>query len=340
MNRPRILLCGAGNMGRNHLRVLGTLSECSVAGVVEPNERGQLLEGVSVYATLEQALEVEIPAAVVIATPTRTHYDLAHTLLVHRIPFLVEKPVAGTVTEGRALQERAARACVACMVGHIERFNPAVVAIRHLIRDGQLGDIVNIATRRVGGTPLDAQKAGDVLIDLAVHDIDIAQWLVGPIELRGVTGHRSPLIDSASMLFTAGEVTIDIHVNWITPIKIRSLSVTGTQGHIEANLITQQVTLTRKNPVLTAREPSGSRFFDDYLQSFAIPDQINIGIRAREPLREELRAFIAALGDADPVGAMPIPLAAGVSALGLAEAARTELSAKVAARTSGVRKAR
>lgn len=325
MTRLRILLCGAGNMGRNHLRVLSTLPECVVAGVVEPSERAPSLDGAPTYQTLEHALHAETPDAVLLATPTRTHHDLADMLLERRVPFLVEKPIALTAEQGRALQERATSARVPSMVGHVERFNPAVVAIRKLIHDGQLGEIVNIATRRVGGTPLDAQKAGDVLIDLAVHDIDIAQWLVGPIQLCGVTGHRSPLIDSASMLFTAGEVTVDVHVNWITPIKIRSLSVTGTTGHIDANLITQQVTLTRKNPVLASREPTGSRFFDDYLLSFAVPDQISVGILKREPLREELRAFMAALTDAEPVAAMPIPLAAGVSALALAEAARDRL---------------
>jgi UDP-N-acetylglucosamine 3-dehydrogenase len=328
MNRPRILLCGAGNMGRNHFRVLGTLAECSIAGVVEPRgDAAAELDDARIYPALEDALSAEEPDAVLLVTPTRTHHRLARVLLERGLPFLVEKPVALTLDEGRELVELATRARVPCMVGHVERFNPAVVAIRRLIRDGQLGELVNIATRRVGGTPQDVQRAGDVLVDLAVHDIDIAQWLVGPLELRGATGHRSPLIDSATLLFTAGRVTVDVHVNWVTPIKIRSISVTGTAGHIEANLITQQVTLTRKNPVLASGEPSGSRFFDDYLLSFAAPDQMQVGILKREPLREELRAFLAALRDPDPIAAMPIPLAAGVDALALAEAARSALGA-------------
>lgn len=331
-SRTRVLLCGAGNMGRNHLRVLGTLPECEVAGVVEPDPKAaSAVTEAPVYDSLARALDSARPDAVVLATPTQSHHALAQTLIDRRIPFLVEKPVATSVADGAAMAERAGREGVPCMVGHVERFNPAVVAIRRLVQDGQLGQIVHVGARRVGGTPQDARKAGDVLIDLAVHDIDIAQWLLGPLELKGSIGRHLQHVDCATMLFVAGDITVDIHVNWITPVKIRSLTVTGTEAHLEANLITQQVTLTRKNPVLASGEPSGNRFFDDYLLSFAVPDQIQVGILKREPLREELRAFVAALHEADPASAMPIPLEQGVSALGLAERARTLL---VAARSS------
>jgi predicted dehydrogenase len=339
MTTPRLLVCGAGNMGRNHLRVLSTLSElCEIAGAVEPrSEVADKLKIPRVFADPREALDALEPDAIIIATPTATHLDLCELALQRGIPFLVEKPVAVDVGAGRELAERTRAQKLPAMVGQIERFNPAVVAVRRLVGDGQLGEIVNISARRVGGTPQDAHKAGDVLVDLAVHDLDIARWLAGELRFEAATGHHRmiddrPLIDSATILCSAGETTVDVHVNWATPVKVRSLTVTGTEGHIDANLITQQVTFTRKNPVLASGQATGDGFFDDYLLSFATPDSIQIGILKREPLREELRAFVEALGASDPERAMPVPLEEGVAALALADTARRHLAESSLAR--------
>ncbi|MDH5675336.1 MAG: Gfo/Idh/MocA family oxidoreductase [Myxococcales bacterium] len=325
MARTSVLLCGLGRMGRNHLRLLRTLSsQCEVVGIVDPATQAAKRAGdIPVFATVDEALSATQPGAAVVATPTATHFEVARRLIEAGLPMLLEKPIAATTAEGEALMQAAEQASVPVMVGHVERFNPAVVAIRRLVREGQLGDIINVSARRVGGSPQDVTKAGHVLIDLAVHDIDITAWLLGEPRLYAAQGHRGRYVDAATLLFSCGSATVDIHVNWVSPIKIRRLSVTGNDGHLDANLITQEVTLTRSSPILMNLNPDQSMVFDEYLRSFAQPDRIQVGIQTREPLREELRAFLNAVAGLSP---MPVGAAEGVRALRLAEQARSEIS--------------
>ncbi|MCA9580254.1 MAG: Gfo/Idh/MocA family oxidoreductase [Myxococcales bacterium] len=329
----RVILVGLGVMGVNHLRVLRSLPElCTVAGVVEPNgERHGLAQvggSCAVYSSVGQAIAEATPDAFVVASPTSTHFLVGREILEAGIPLLLEKPIAQSAAEGRALQELAEKRAVPLMVGHIERFNPAVVAARHIVREGQVGDILNVSARRVGGTPRDIGKAGDVLVDLAVHDIDIATWLVGPPTLRGALGQRNDLgsVNSASMLFQAGGATVDIHVNWVTPVKIREIQVTGTQGYLHVNLITQKIAFTRQNPLLTSSKSNEGFYYDEYVASFATPDRIDVGIRNREPLQEELKAFLKALAAKHE---MPVSAAVGVAALDLAEQARRAVEDRI-----------
>lgn len=322
----RVLLCGLGKMGSNHLRVLLNLSqEYQVVGVVDASEarlaEAKSQHGIEGYTNLTDALEKSKPEAVVVVTPTETHFEICKEVLEKRIPLFVEKPIAKNVKQGLELARLAETNNVPLMVGHIERFNPAVVAVRELIRRGDVGELITVSVKRVGGSPKDVKGAGDVLVDLAVHDIDIVGWLTGQTpKLLDSVGHKTQAIDSASMLFSCGAATVDMHVNWVTPVKIRQIQVTGTKGFIEVNLITQQVLWTKQNPVLIEFSPEKSQFFfDEYLLSFAAPDKIELGILKREPLREELRAFWKALTTGSP---MPVTAQEAVQALDLALQAR------------------
>lgn len=298
----KTLLCGFGNMGSNHLRVLTELSkEYEVVGVVDVNpsnlEEAKKRYGVKGYEDLKSALQKTNPEAAIVATPTSTHFEYCQEILSRGIPLLVEKPVTKTVKEALLLEEIAQEKRVPYMVGHIERFNPAVVAIRELLKRGELGELITISVKRVGGSPRDINGAGDVLVDLAVHDIDLIYWLTQKKpQLLKCVGHKGKAVDSASMLFKYETVTVDIHTNWVTPVKIRQIQVTGTKGFLDANLITQQVHWTKQNPVLLDPELERSGFFfDRYLLSFATPDRIELGISRREPLREELKSFYHAV---------------------------------------------
>lgn len=325
----KVLLCGLGNMGSNHLRVLTSLTkEYELAAVVDLNKTklddAKKNHGVVAYTDLKQALDETKPEAAIVACPTAAHYEPCVEILNRKIPLLVEKPITKTLEQSADLEKLAAANKTPFMVGHIERFNPAIVAVRELLKRGELGDLISISIKRVGGSPRDRLGAGDVLVDLAVHDIDIIHWLTGekPKLLEGV-GHVNEVVDSATMLFQCGQTHVDIHVNWVTPVKIRQVQLTGTKGFVDVNLITQQVHWTKQNPVLLNPNVGQSNFFfDEYLLSFATPDRIELGIARREPLREELRAFHHAVQNKTEV---PVTAKDAILALDLASQARQQI---------------
>ena len=171
----RIGVIGVGIMGSNHARVLAELPGVTVVGIADPGAAHRPLlaqiVGCEVCDNVEDLLKLGIDAAV-IAAPTHLHHDIALTCIKRGVHVLVEKPIASNVEEGRAIVAAAERAGVTLMVGHVERFNPAVQAIKDAIKDE---DILSIAITRVGPFPPRMSNVG-VVIDLAVHDIDLIRW--------------------------------------------------------------------------------------------------------------------------------------------------------------------
>jgi UDP-N-acetylglucosamine 3-dehydrogenase len=325
----KLVLCGLGRMGQNHARLVADMKDVTVVGVVDADLKraGEHAArfGCPSFAELAACLDATKPDAVVIAASTSAHGALAKESVGRGIATFVEKPLARTGVEGRAICELAEKTGAFLMVGHVERFNPAVVAARRLVMQGALGDVVNVSTRRVGGSPADKAAAGDVLVDLAVHDIDLVHFLTGQApRLLSCAGHTQGGVDSATLLLQAGSAVADVHCNWLTPVKIREVTVTGAEGYLSIALITQKVVLTRKNKILLEDAPLTSFYFDDYLKSFAEPDQTTIGIHATEPLKEELKAFFHSVQARTP---SPVPPRDALLALEIAESARQQLEA-------------
>ena len=155
---------------------------------------------------------------------------------------MVEKPIASSVEEGREIIDAARRAGLTLMVGHVERFNPAVEAIKEAIRNE---DILSIAITRVGPFPPRMSNVG-VVIDLAVHDIDLIRWFtdsdiveVQP-QLSSAVAERE---DIALLQFrTASGVLAHINTNWLTPFKARNVTVATRGKYVMGDLLTRQVT--------------------------------------------------------------------------------------------------
>jgi UDP-N-acetylglucosamine 3-dehydrogenase len=276
----RVGVVGVGIMGQNHARVFADLSGVKLVGVADP-DRGQRkfvsdALGCAGFADVEGLLGAGVDA-LTIAAPTHLHRDLALTCIEGGVHVLVEKPIASSVAEGNAIIAAARRAGVTLMVGHVERFNPAVETIKEAIRRE---DILSIAITRVGPFPPRMSNVG-VVIDLAVHDIDLIRWFtdseiieVQP-QLSNVVAERE---DIALLQFrTASGVLAHINTNWLTPFKARSVTVATRNKYIMADLLTRQVT------ECFGFQPDGSY------------SMRHLSVGHAEPLRAELQAFVGAV---------------------------------------------
>jgi UDP-N-acetylglucosamine 3-dehydrogenase len=279
-NLLRVGVVGVGVMGSNHARVFADLPGVKLVGIADPEPKQREFVasalGCGDFADVEVLLAAGVDA-VTIAAPTHLHRDIALTCIGAGVHVLVEKPIASTVEEGRTIIAAARRANVTLMVGHVERFNPAVQTIKDAIR-GE--DILSIAITRVGPFPPRMSNVG-VVIDLAVHDIDLIRWFtdseiieVQP-QLKSAVAERE---DIALLQFrTASGVLAHINTNWLTPFKARNVTVATRNKYIMGDLLTRQVT------ECFGFQPDGSY------------SMRHLSVGHAEPLRAELQAFVSAI---------------------------------------------
>jgi predicted dehydrogenase len=235
--------------------------------------------------------------AVTIAAPTHLHRDIAIECIARGVHVLVEKPIASTVAEGEDIIVAARRAGLTLMIGHVERFNPAVQAIADAIRNE---DILSIAITRVGPFPPRMSNVG-VVIDLAVHDIDLICWFTGS-QITEVQPQLSNAIadreDIALLQFrTASGVLAHINTNWLTPFKARTVHVATKRKYVIGDLLTRQVT------ECYGFQPDGSY------------SMRHLSVGYAEPLRAELTAFVKAIRNGEPP---PVTGEDGVASLAIA----------------------
>jgi UDP-N-acetylglucosamine 3-dehydrogenase len=276
----RIGVIGVGVMGSNHARVLAELPGVKLVGVADPDrkqrERVARHLGCGAFADLDELVRQGVDA-VTIAAPTHLHRDIAVACASHGLHILVEKPIASTVEEGREIVAAARRAGVTLMAGHVERFNPAVESIKRAIK-GQ--HILSIAVTRVGPFPPRMSNVG-VVIDLAVHDIDLIRWFTDSeiVEIQPQTSSAvAEREDIALLQFrTASGVLAQINTNWLTPFKARNITIATRDKYLMADLLTLQVT------ECFGFQPDGSY------------SMRHLSVGYAEPLRAELVAFINAI---------------------------------------------
>lgn len=252
MKNLKTAVIGLGNMGQHHARHYAALSHlvavCDEDSVrVEECVRRYGCKG---YRSVEDLLENESIDALSIAVPTFLHYDIAKKVISKNISVLIEKPISDSIENAKELDLLAQQHKVTLMVGHIERFNPIITTLKKEIEAGVLGEIASIITRRVSPMPTQI-KDDNVMIDLAVHDIDVCSYLLDK-NPQHIIGRGGRLIlkdreDHAELLLDYGTCNAMVQVNWITPIKIRTLSITGSKAHAEVNYLTQEMTIYSPN---------------------------------------------------------------------------------------------
>jgi UDP-N-acetylglucosamine 3-dehydrogenase len=238
----KVVLVGLGRMGRNHMRVLRAMPQFDLRAVVDPRaEPPGELGHARVLPDIRELATVDFDAAI-IATPTSTHYPIARELTAMGKDLLVEKPLASTFAQGKDILRGAQQRGTKLVVGHVERFNPAVRRLRELVRKGAVGTPLHFAFTRVGGCPK-TLTGNNVILDLAVHDIDVLRSFVGPVRIDRSMCHvtwRNGVADTAQIVLGSGSgATASVHVNWSAPAKVRTIRVTGTRGVCMVDYIRQ-----------------------------------------------------------------------------------------------------
>lgn len=276
----KIGVAGVGVMGRNHARVLADIRDFALSAVFDPDQATAqgvaALYDAAAFTAADDFVAAGLDAAVV-ATPNRYHADLSVALLERGVHVLVEKPIAATVADAQRMIDAAKANDRVLMVGQVERFNPAVEAVKRAI---QGEDVISIQITRVGPFP---PRMGDVgvVIDLAVHDIDIIRHLTDSeiVEVQPQLARtKAEREDTALLQFRlANGVIAHITTNWVTPYKTRTLQVATKGKFVVADLMTRQVT------EYFGQQPDGS-YSTRGVMSWP-----------NEPLKKELEAFAHAI---------------------------------------------
>jgi predicted dehydrogenase len=291
----RLGLAGLGSMGRNHLRVISNHPETTLAAIADPDpatlEAAVAQTGAKGFADpLAMIAGAEIDG-VVIAAPTTFHVALALAAIDRGLAVLVEKPLAATVEDGLAIVNAARKKGVRVQVGHVERYNPAVMEMGRLLRAGWLSTVYAITSRRAGPFPARIRDVG-VTVDLGTHDVDMLSWIAGerPVRVYAETAQRIHAthedLTFGLMHFPSG-ATGFLDVDWLTPAKRRSLSVVGEEGMFELDYLTQKLTFTRSNVEMP-------QMIRGYATTFT-GDVADIPIQNVEPLRAQLDEFVRVL---------------------------------------------
>ncbi|WP_048160711.1 UDP-N-acetylglucosamine 3-dehydrogenase [Thermococcus sibiricus] len=275
----RVGVVGVGNMGYHHARIYSEMAregKVELVGVADANlERAK--EVASQFKTKAfgdyKELVKEGLDAVSIAVPTSLHKQVALEFIENGVNVLVEKPIAESIENAQEIMRAAKKNNVTLMVGHVERFNPAVLKLKEAISQGLLGEIVTMNAKRVGPMVVRIADVG-VIIDLAVHDIDVMSFLadsrVKEVYAKARNVKHPAKVDDYALILLGFDKGMDgvIETNRLTPHKTRTLNIVGTKGIAYLDYINQSLVVYDEEWVKEAK------------------------IQKQEPLRNELEHFI------------------------------------------------
>ncbi len=270
----RIGVIGTGAMGQHHLRIYSEMRDVELVGLcdVDRNRAQSLakLYNTTPYFDHRELLKQELDAVSVVV-PTTLHKEVALAAINSGTHLLVEKPIADTIENADLMINAAHDAKTKLMVGHIERFNPAVLKLKEIIDSGMLGKIVSISSRRVGPFNPRIRDVG-IIMDLGVHDIDVISFLYGRKinEVYTIAGNDIHTFEDHATILLRCDTNLSgmVETNWLTPNKIRKLTAIGLKGVAYLDYIKQTVEIDDAAWVRTAK------------------------VELREPLKVELDHFI------------------------------------------------
>jgi UDP-N-acetylglucosamine 3-dehydrogenase len=295
----RALIAGLGHMGALHARVLSQIEGVEIIAAVDPDSvrRERFVRRyrrASAYVTIDEAIEnVEVDFAC-LSAPAEMLPTLARAVIDAGIPLLIEKPVAADEDEALSVVREAEKYDLLLGVGHVERCNPAVLALKERLDSGLIGRIYQLQARRLSPFP-DRDAMLGVALDLASHDIDVMRYLTGSEVARVFAETARRLHDRAEDLIAAtmrfdNDTVGLLEVNWLTPAKVRELTVTGEGGTFVLNYLTQEL-YHYSHPT----EPTSWDTLSN-MRGAGEGDMIRYALARREPLLVQWETFLSALG--------------------------------------------
>ena len=308
----RVGVIGTGMMGQRHCRVYSTLRRAQLVGVCDANpaagNRVARQYDVTFYETIEDLLtNVD---AVTLATPTQSHFELAMRCLAQGVHVLIEKPITETLEQAETLAKAAEASRLVVQIGHIERFNPTYIELKHVL-EGMTLLAVNL--RRL--SPYEGSNTDvDVVLDLMIHDIDLALDLMGQeptsVAAYGLTVF-SGAIDHATVQlgFDSGPL-LTMTASRVTEQKVRAINVTAKKAYVEGDLLNKSISVHRRTvgEYLSQNNHQGIKYRQE-----SIVERISVPMA--EPLFLELQSFVESILERKPSS---IPARDGLKTLRLA----------------------
>ena len=304
--RLRGAVFGLGMIGRHHARLLQEMEGVAFAGAVDPGgDRFRVVrEPGLMFGSTAGLLAAGPVDFAVVAVPTEEHLPVTRELAAAGVHLLIEKPLAASADEARAVAETCASAGVLAAVGHVERFNPALLELRRRVRGGQLGQVFLIATERIGPFPDRVRDVG-VVKDLATHDLDLVRWLGGsPVErVAAQTQHlmgreHEDLVLATGALET--HVSFNCIVDWLSPTKVRRSRILGERGMLVADTLTADLTFYENGHTRSEWTATQS------LRGVSEGDMTRYALSRREPLLVELETFCELLRGDESAGVVTL----------------------------------
>lgn len=298
----KVAVIGAGVMGKNHLKTYKNLPNVELIGVYdifpEAAENAAKMFGIKAFSSMEEVAK-SVNAVSVVTTST-THADVGEFFLNHGIHCLIEKPLATTEEECMRLINAAKKNNVTLLVGHIERFNPAVEQMSKILSD--TSKIRSLTAQRMSAASGRITDV-DVAMDLMIHDVEVIQSLVkSPVvnvqacSVKTADKPKGKDYISALLEFENG-TTANLTASRITQARVRTLTVTTDTNYIDMDFINQSINVHSQG-----RMP--------YVNQESIPDWMNYGLKGsveqlfiptNQPLSAELSHFMACIrGEATP----------------------------------------
>ena len=304
--KTRVAVIGVGSLGKHHARILAQLPDVELAGIVDINDaRAREVAGL-VNAPVASAAEMLGRVdAVTVAVPTESHLAVAMPFLNRGTAVLVEKPLARDVREAQQMVDAAAASGAVFAVGHTERFNPAVAAVRPLLDHPRF-----IEVHRLGTFP-DRSLDIDVVFDLMIHDLDVVLSIVPShvvaVEAVGVAVLTPrPDIANARLKFASGCIA-NITASRISKDRVRKIRIFQRDAYLSVDYASQEVErwrLVKGNGVMPAIDGG------------------KLDVAPEEPLKRELADFVSAVRENRAPG---VTGADGIRALDLAQKITDEM---------------
>ena len=298
----KVAVIGVGAMGRHHARNYHDIPDVDLVAVSDTNPKQSESIGNTYGVPFEtdylKLLDDHKPDLVSISVPTNLHFEIAKSAIERGIHVLVEKPITETVKQAKELIQLADEKGVKLTVGHIERFNPAIIELKKHLEEDRLGQVFRIQSRRMGPFPARIRDVG-VVIDLATHDLDMVRYVLNTDITRvfaetahGINTDREDIMDC--VLRTTNGTIGTLNINWMTPTKVRELTIIGAKGMYLVNYLTQDLYFYENDAV------AGNWSSLDVLRGVGEGNVTQFKLSRQEPLRAQLMTFVQAVAEDKP----------------------------------------